>query len=87
MASREKEGQGSLRNEGDVKGQSHGKKKCPVCNERAQTAFPNEESVRSISTANTARFIVNMHYAFQDRENLYLVLDILTGGDLRYHIA
>ena len=28
-----------------------------------------------------------MQYAFQDRENLYLVMDLLTGGDLRYHIA
>jgi serine/threonine protein kinase len=33
------------------------------------------------------RFIVNMHYAFQDYDNLYLVMDLLTGGDLRYHIA
>jgi len=32
-------------------------------------------------------FIVNLHYAFQDFENLYLVLDFLTGGDLRYHIS
>ena len=28
-----------------------------------------------------------MHFAFQDRENLYLVMDLLLGGDLRYHIA
>ncbi len=28
-----------------------------------------------------------MNYAFQDRENLYLVMDLLTGGDLRYHIS
>ena len=28
-----------------------------------------------------------MTYAFQDRENLYLVMDLLTGGDLRYHIC
>lgn len=28
-----------------------------------------------------------MQYAFQDRENLYLVLDLLQGGDLRYHVA
>jgi len=28
-----------------------------------------------------------MIYAFQDRENLYLVMDLLTGGDLRYHIC
>lgn len=32
-------------------------------------------------------FLVNMYYAFQDRENLYLVMDLLTGGDLRYHIC
>ena len=32
-------------------------------------------------------FIVNMHYAFQDNENLYLVMDLLSGGDLRFHIS
>ena len=32
-------------------------------------------------------FIVNMHYAFQDYENLYLVMDLLNGGDLRYHLS
>ena len=32
-------------------------------------------------------FIVNMNYAFQDSENLYLVMDLLSGGDLRYHIG
>ena len=32
-------------------------------------------------------FIVNMHYSFQDRENLYIVLDLLNGGDLRYHLS
>ena len=31
-------------------------------------------------------FIVNMKFAFQDRENLYLVMDLMKGGDLRYHI-
>jgi serine/threonine protein kinase len=25
--------------------------------------------------------------AFQDRENLYMVLDLMPGGDLRYHLA
>ncbi len=25
--------------------------------------------------------------AFQDRENLYLVMDLLSGGDLRFHIS
>jgi serine/threonine protein kinase len=32
-------------------------------------------------------FIVNMHFAFQDRDNLYLVMDLMPGGDLRYHIS
>ena len=32
-------------------------------------------------------FIVNMHYAFQDNDNLYLVMDVLSGGDLRYHCS
>lgn len=32
-------------------------------------------------------FIVNMHSAFQDRESLYLVLDYMEGGDLRYHLG
>jgi serine/threonine protein kinase len=30
-------------------------------------------------------FIVNMICAFQDYEKLYILMDLLTGGDLRYH--
>ena len=32
-------------------------------------------------------FLVNIYYAFQDRENLYLAMDLMLGGDLRYHIC
>lgn len=32
-------------------------------------------------------FIVNMYCAFQDTENLYLVMDYVNGGDLRYHMG
>ena len=31
-------------------------------------------------------FIINLYYAFQDNENLYLVLDYLSGGDMRYYM-
>jgi len=31
-------------------------------------------------------FIINMKYSFQDFENLYLVMDLLKGRDLHYHI-
>ena len=32
-------------------------------------------------------FIVNMLYSFQDKDCLYLLMDLLTGGDLRYHLC
>ena len=32
-------------------------------------------------------FIVNMQFAFQDSENIYLVSNLMKGGDLRYHIG
>ena len=32
-------------------------------------------------------FIINMQYAFQDRDHLYLILDLLNGGDLRFHLC
>lgn len=32
-------------------------------------------------------FIINMHFAFQDSSTLYLVLDLMLGGDLRYHLS
>ena len=32
-------------------------------------------------------FIINMHFSFQDTDNLYIAMDLLTGGDLRYHIC
>jgi serine/threonine protein kinase len=28
-----------------------------------------------------------MSYAFQDKENLYLVMDYMAGGDFRFHIS
>lgn len=31
-------------------------------------------------------FLINMHYAFQEKEHLYIVMDFKQGGDLRYHI-
>ena len=30
-------------------------------------------------------FIVNVHWAFHDDDYLYLVMDLMHGGDLRYH--
>lgn len=32
-------------------------------------------------------FLVNMRYAFQNSDTLYLVMDLMKGGDLRFHIG
>ena len=32
-------------------------------------------------------FIINMIYSFQDSDNLYLVMNLVTGGDLRYQMT
>ncbi|CAD8131941.1 unnamed protein product [Paramecium octaurelia] len=42
---------------------------------------------RSILSNLKHPFLVNIYFAFQDRENLFLVLDYMQGGDLRYHIG
>lgn len=31
-------------------------------------------------------FVVNLQYAFQDDENMFMVLDLMLGGDLRYRL-
>ncbi|OMJ84213.1 hypothetical protein SteCoe_14700 [Stentor coeruleus] len=58
--------------------------KLRVISKRSVHSVMNERKILETLKAN---FIVNMHFAFQDRENLYLVMDLKNGGDLRYHIA
>ncbi|KAG9005549.1 hypothetical protein FRB90_010337 [Tulasnella sp. 427] len=40
------------------------------------------KSAALVSSSNAAEWIVRMHYSFQDRDNLYLVLEYMGGGDL-----
>lgn len=40
------------------------------------------KSAALVSSTNAAEWIVRMHYSFQDRDNLYLVLEYMGGGDL-----
>jgi serine/threonine protein kinase len=51
---------------------------------RSVASVMNEKNLLSQLKYN---FIVNMTSAFQDRDNLYLIMDLMTGGDLRYHIG
>ena len=42
---------------------------------------------RKILEGLNSPFIANMVCAFNDRDNLYLVMDLLPGADLRYRLA
>ncbi|CAK4031252.1 Serine threonine- kinase 32A [Lecanosticta acicola] len=57
-----------------------------------------DEVVRSESVRNIIRerrmlehlnhpFLCNLRYSFQDMEYLYIVVDLMNGGDLRFHIS
>ena len=56
-------------------------------NERQLLSFLKNPYPQFKSSPYPHRFIVNMLYAFQDRENLYLFMDFLSGGDLRLHLS
>ena len=58
--------------------------KVKIIDRRSEISIMSE---RNLLSSLHHSFIVNMHFAFQDFYNLYLVMDLLTGGDLRYHIA
>ena len=32
------------------------------------------------------QFLVNLRYSFQDEEDMFIVLDLMLGGDIRYHL-
>jgi serine/threonine protein kinase len=58
--------------------------KIRIINKRSVQSVMNERRLLALIRH---PFIVNMHFAYQDREKLYLVMDYLSGGDLRYHIG
>jgi serine/threonine protein kinase len=46
----------------------------------------NAMEERKVLARIASPFVVKLHYAFQDSEKLYLVLDFMQGGDLYYHL-
>ncbi|CAG9317942.1 unnamed protein product [Blepharisma stoltei] len=44
----------------------------------------NEQKILKFAKSST---LTNCHYAFSDSQNLFLVLDLMPGGDLRYHLS
>jgi len=60
--------------------------KARVITKKSVQSVMNEREILSALLDAQSQFIVNMKCAFQDRENLYLLMDYLEGGDLRYYI-
>ena len=58
--------------------------KLKIIDRKSEKSIKNEKEFLSYLHHN---FIVNMQCSFQDYDHLYLVMDLLTGGDLRYHIC
>lgn len=71
----------SKRAHGDLKATQLAMKEMPKAICEAESVM-NE--LRLLSTIES-EFVVNMHYAFQNDRNLYLVMDLMPGGDLHYH--
>ncbi|CAD8075637.1 unnamed protein product [Paramecium sonneborni] len=61
--------------------------------EMSKALIVTKKSVHSVMNERTLLsqlkhpMLVNMNFAYQDRENLYLLMDYMKGGDLRYHIG
>lgn len=53
---------------------------------KEKNALGNILEERNVLTRIKTPFVTNLKYAFQDRENLYLILDLMLGGDLKYHL-
>ncbi|CAH7675682.1 AGC/YANK protein kinase [Phakopsora pachyrhizi] len=52
----------------------------------SQRAVANIIQERRLLEEIDTPFVCNLRYAFQDDENLFMVLDLMLGGDLRFHL-
>ena len=57
--------------------------KCKIIDKRSEHSIKAE---RDLLSKMNHPFIINMHFCFQDADFLYIAMDLLTGGDLRYQI-
>lgn len=53
---------------------------------KAKHALSNIMAEKDVLTMINSPFCTHLKYALQDEENLYLVIDLLLGGDLKFHL-
>lgn len=53
---------------------------------KVKSALDNVLEERNVLTMMKSNFVTNLKYALQDEENLYLIMDLMLGGDLKFHL-
>lgn len=53
---------------------------------KVKSALDNVMEERNVLTMLKSKFVTNLKYALQDEENLYLIMDLMLGGDLKFHL-
>jgi rhodopsin kinase len=53
---------------------------------KVKSALDNVLEERNVLTMMKTHFVTNLKYALQDDESLYLIMDLMLGGDLKFHL-
>lgn len=53
---------------------------------KVKSALDNVMEERNVLTMMKSDFVTNLKYALQDEETLYLIMDLMLGGDLKFHL-
>jgi len=53
---------------------------------KVKSALDNVLEERNVLTMMKSNFVTNLKYALQDDETLYLIMDLMLGGDLKFHL-
>lgn len=53
---------------------------------KVKSALDNVMEERNVLTMLNSNFVTNLKYALQDEDTLYLIMDLMLGGDLKFHL-
>jgi len=53
---------------------------------KVKSALKNVMEERNVLTLLQSKFVTNLKYALQDEDTLYLIMDLMLGGDLKFHL-
>lgn len=53
---------------------------------KVKSALDNVLEERNVLTMMKSNFVTNLKYALQDEDTMFLVMDLMIGGDLKFHL-